>query len=363
MGNIENAKLQLVQFQEIINVQIEKELEIIKSNAECNFSKYSQITTALMSDIVQRGGKRLRSSLVYKMFKMFGGEKDEEILRAATAIEIIHAYLLIEDDICDLSDLRRGESTLHKSLEKYHIRNKFKGDSSHFGKSVAIIAGLEASHTALRIIGELNVEAEFKIKALNNLNEALVVTGHGQYNDIFNQVVSKVSEQDVLNVHEWKTGWYTFQSPMQFGAMLAGTDKLEIEKLKGYAIPTGIAFQIQDDILGIFGTEDKIGKSTKDDLREGKHTLLITKALQNANSTQKEILLGGLGNSDLTDKLFADIKKVIIDTGALNYSEKKARDYIDKALKHLESNFSNYCGTEEYKYLSGIAEYIINRSI
>ncbi|MGD8373839.1 MAG: polyprenyl synthetase family protein [Candidatus Woesebacteria bacterium] len=330
--------------------------------AERDFTPYSRDSIDILTSLLKRGGKRTRGSLVICGYKMLGGKDYQMILRAAVATEMIHAYLLIIDDIADNSLTRRGGSTAHESMKNYHKVHNMLGDSNHFGRSIAMHAGLTGCHEAFKQIGQLDVADEIKNRATTTLHENLLITINGQYNDIFNEALHNVSEQQVLRVLTWKTAYYSFLSPLQFGAMLAGAKLEQLEALKDYSVNSGLAFQIADDILGTFGNEFESGKSAKDDLREGKQTILVAHAMQKATPEQKNRFKNLLGKADLADDEHEEAKKIIQQTGALDYAKILAKKYAQQAVAALDSMPDNW-KTEQVEFLRDLTEYIINRSV
>jgi len=180
----------------------------------------------------------------------------------------------------------------------------------------------------------------------------------GQILDIISQLSDDVKQKDVLQIHQLKTVPYTFDGPVRMGAILAGADNKMLEKLSAYTVPLGTAFQIQDDILGMFGDEEKVGKPVTSDLTEGKKTLLIIDALESADEKQKETILVNLGNVRTTYKGLQAVRKAIVDTGALQ----KSKDIAEKLAKESMDSLSKIRLKPEGKdFLFNIAEFMIKR--
>lgn len=347
--------------------------------------KKSSNILAIVTDLVHStseityGGKRLRGAFVYYSYMMHGGKDFKEIMKCAGFIELIHNYILVIDDIQDRADLRHGKMTLHKRYDEYYkqiilpIRKRklrrhlddyeYEGDPEHFGVSMALNGMLMLSHYGQLLFLKTRFDHRLKTRALEKLNRCIIDTAYGQTVDIYGEKVGDVDEEYVLNVHKYKTGKYTYENPLHIGAILAGASDEDLKALSEYAIPGGIAFQIQDDILGMFGDEEKMGKSAESDLKEGKWTLLIVKALENANQRQKRILLKALGNKNLTKEDHEAVKKIIIETGSLQYSKDLALKYVMKAKKALQKNKKPYWNQEGVDFLEGVAEYMINREL
>lgn len=289
-----------------------------------------------------------------------GGKETAKIIEVSMSIELTHIFLLIHDDIIDRDDFRHGIQTIHKKYEK--LAQKFrKGiDAKHFGDSMAIIAGDMAAALGNEIIFNSKFKPEIVLRALDKLQNIVKVTVSGEMLDIMLEARGRATEKEILEVHRNKTAKYTVEGPLHLGAMLAGSDKKYLEALSDYAVPVGIAFQIQDDILGAFGNEKKLGKPVCSDLREGKQTLLVVKALEKGTAQQKNMIKRLLGNKNVTEKEVEEFRQTVRDTGSLDYSQNLAKKLVAKGKKSLE-NADMKAETKEF--LAGIADYIVNREV
>lgn len=344
--------------------RVDKEIELFFEAERPKAAAISPIASAALEHLAEfslRPGKRLRPALMYYGYKIFEGEQDEEVVKAAVCPEILHAYLLIHDDVMDQDERRRGEPTMHKVYEDEHRRLYKKYESAHFGESMAINLGDVGCHYALQALAAADFPAEQKTAAILKLHQQIVTVGYGQMLDVMSTVLNdeEVDEDYVMHVHQFKTAVYTYETPLMIGATLAGANEHDLKVLSDYAIPAGIAFQIQDDILGMFGDEKKLGKANISDLREGKHTLLIIKALEKASGEQKEVIKGALGNPNLTQKMADEVRRIVIDTGSLQYSVEAAIKYVKQAKKALEAR--PQWQNEGRRFLDGIADYMIER--
>jgi len=345
---------------------IDKEIAIYSKQVQKStlqkFGVHSRMAMDAYLEILNRGGKRIRGALTILGYEMVGGKDREMILQAAVAVEMIHAYLLIIDDIADRSPTRRGGPTAHESLSAYHKKHAWSDESLHFGQSIAMNAALTANHAAQMMLANLDIDAKLRMKAMSVLNYALVTTGHGQINDIYNEVSGQVEERDVENVLEWKTAHYTFLNPLTFGMTLAGAGCGPTDAIRDYALEAGRAFQITDDILGTFGEEFESGKSPLDDIREGKRTLLTVHALSHAGTADKNFLIQMLGNANLTSTEFKRFKEILIETGSLDYAKTRAEKHIKNALTSLEEHQS-YWSKDGTRFLHGLADSLMNRRV
>ncbi len=330
---------------------------------------FSHNVSPLVSEILEytsalaEGGKRLRGSFMYYSYLMFGGKDIDEILKTSAFIELVHAYLLVHDDIMDNAELRRGTPTVHKIYKDIHSTTYNKGDSKHFGEGIALCTGDVLCHLGTKILIDSNFDPQLKLRALSKFHRRIIDVGYGQILDEFLEVKENPTKGDVLHVHLYKTGYYTYETPLHMGAILAGASDEELKVLTEYAIPGGIAFQLQDDVLGMFGDEERIGKPADSDLKEGKQTLLIIKALEKGDDNQKLIIRNALGNPNITEETLNTVRKIIIDTGSLDYSKKLAVDLVKQAKSALETNPNPKWTKEGSDFLHGIADYMINRDL
>ncbi|MCX7928584.1 MAG: polyprenyl synthetase family protein [Patescibacteria group bacterium] len=310
-----------------------------------------------------RPAKRLRSSFIYYAYKMLHGKNDKAIINAAMSIELIQTALLIHDDFMDQDEIRRGRATTHKFYEEYHKGNNYKGDPAHYGNSMAINAGDIALCLGYEILGKSQFSSEKKLKALNKLFRGIANTAFGQAYDITLENKAQASEKEILDMYKAKTAVYTYENPLHIGAILAGAKEQDLKILSDYAIPGGIAFQLQDDILGLFGNPEKTGKPAHSDLRQGKMTLLITKALELSNTHQKQKLSLLWGKRNLSDTEAQEARNIVINTGSLEYCKRLSIKWAKKAQEAISSMRNKRWEEEGINYLDGIAQYMIEREM
>lgn len=291
-----------------------------------------------IKDMASAGGKRLRPAFCYFGYRACGGEDKKEILKLSLAIELTHAALLIHDDIIDDSDLRRGKPTIYKAS----------------GLPVALLVGDIASSLADEIFNAASFPSD-RLKEARKYFDLLAfeVVG-GEYLD----VLGGKTEEEILKILEYKTARYSVVRPLQIGAALAGAPAEVFTVFEKYGIPAGIAFQIKDDILGMFDKEEVIGKPADSDLKEGKKTLLVVKALEASKGKEKKKFLELLGNPNCTLKDLEWVRGIIKKTGSLEYAEKLAKGVIEKAKAVVKDGPLQ---AEEKDFLIGMADYIIER--
>ena len=328
-------KSQLLAYKEAIDEDIKRYAGHVKKTTEQQFGGYPSAVTDAYLDMLSRGGKRIRGALAMVGYEMCGGKDPEMILRAATALEMIHAYILIIDDIQDRSKLRRSRPTVHEALADFHRNHILRGDAAHTGVSLGLNAALAGGHAAQMLFAGLNVDPELRIKVIGIVNLTMLTTAHGQTVDIMNELTDDVNKTDIEQALEWKTAHYTILNPLCVGMALAGAGCDDTNAIRDYALNTGRAFQITDDIIGIFGDDSQTGKSNMDDIKEGKRTLLTLYALDHASPADRKTLLATLGNESITEADFTEVKRIITDTGALQNARETAQEYAEKALQAL----------------------------
>src|ERR1700686_3132261 len=307
---------------------------------------------AALRDYVLRGGKRLRGALVLLGHEAAGGAR-EAALSASLGIELLHAYLLIHDDFMDRDELRRGGPTLHVAL------GRAPGASGHLGASLAILAGSPFGAWALELVLKAPVAPARALAAARHLARALADVTIGQMLDVAAPLGPELSARGVLKIEELKTGSYTFELPLVLGAQLGGAGEGILAALRGYARPLGQAFQIADDLLGTFGAPEVTGKSSANDLREGKRTLLIARALEQAPAADAAALRAGLGRPGMTDAEAEGLRDILRRSGAEAAARAEAQRLGAQALAALEGNVLPAAVAEG---LRAIAEYAVRRS-
>jgi geranylgeranyl diphosphate synthase type I len=310
--------------------------------------------TENLRDFTLRSGKRIRPILFYCGYVIAGGKDKEKILKAAISIEFIHSFLLIHDDIIDQDNFRRGGLSMHHSYRKKY-KNK---DSKHFGISMAIIVGDISYGFGYEILSELDFSSDLKMKAINKMNQIVLNTVAGEAMDVVLSANPNFDDSKIIEMQKYKTAKYTIEGPLHLGAVLAGADDEFLGSISKFAIPLGVAFQIQDDIIGIFGDEKKIGKPVGSDIKEGKKTLLISKAMKAANEKQKNIILSVLGNENINLSEIENVRKIIRETGSLEYSKIQSEKLIEFSKKRLEEiKVPDECK----KFLNDLADFIVKR--
>lgn len=311
---------------------------------------------------VLAGGKRLRPAIMYYGYLAAGGKDIKAIKKASMSIELIHSFLLIHDDIMDQDNTRHGIDTIHQKytkLAKKYFKNK---DNKHFGSSMAIIVGDLCYTMANKVLFKADFDAIVILKALNKLQNIVYEVIPGQMMDLKLGFKGSATEREILRVQEAKTAYYTFEGPMHLGCVLAeNNNAVMLKSFTKYALAMGKAFQIRDDILGIFGDEEVLGKPVGSDIIEGKRTLLTNYVSRKGSAQDKKVIKSMLGNSNLTKRSLQQFRKVIKESGSLEYSKKKGNEMVMEAIKALDKVvFKN---KEAEVFFRGIAKYIVNRDV
>jgi geranylgeranyl diphosphate synthase, type I len=229
---------------------------------------------------IRRGGKRLRPAFTYWGHRATGAEHDPVVLAAAGAVELLHSFALIHDDVMDRSLTRRGWPTMHEALAAYHRDARMRGDDRWFGVGAAILAGDLAFVWADQLFDSVDLPAEQHHRARRVFTELRVEVMAGQYLDLRLSGLPDATPDDALRVALLKSGRYTATRPLQLGAAIGGATADVGAVLADYGDAVGVAFQLRDDVLGLFGDPATTGKGAQDDLREGKRTLLILRAME-----------------------------------------------------------------------------------
>ncbi|HEV2412378.1 MAG TPA: polyprenyl synthetase family protein [Candidatus Saccharimonadales bacterium] len=321
------------------------------------YGDYAHDSLEIVMSILARGGKRMRGSLAMATYNMFGGKDEAMIIQAARALEMVHAYLLVIDDIADRSPLRRGGPTAHLLFEKYYDDHHLHGDKVHFGQAMGMTAGLLGVHMAELTIDDMEIEPQKWAKAFKSLHQNLVHTIFGQLRDALEEMRDDVTEHDAMAVAKLKTAHYSFVNPMQFGAILAGASDKDLDTLTKFGLEAGVAFQVVDDIQGVFGSEKELGKSVSSDISEGKMTILTTYALAHGSSQDQATLRGALGNQQLSNELLEQAREILKNTSALAHAQETATVYLGRARKMLDEMPESWSGAGR-EYLNDVLQLI-----
>lgn len=282
------------------------------------------------------GGKKFRPALVVNTYHALGGGNDEDAVVVAAAFELLHTAFLLHDDVIDGDTVRRGRPNLVGAFTRYASdRGVGEASATTWGEASAILAGDLLIHSAQAMVARLSIEQQRRSALLDLLEECIFVTAAGELADVaFSTMVELPVLSQVLAMTQWKTAHYSFQAPLQAGATLAGASEETVRVLGEFGRLVGIAFQLRDDILGVFGTEQVTGKSAISDLREGKLTPLMFYAHQRSDTDELHDILA---REHLTDVEGDRVRQILEVSGARTFIENLIADFTRTATAAIES--------------------------
>ena len=292
----------------------------------------------LLEEFVLSGGKRLRPVFAYWGWRAVTGRAaDPQLLLLFSALELLHACALVHDDVIDASATRRGSPTTHMKFAEVHRARGWRGTPEQFGTSAAILLGDLALVWADDIVAEAELPADARRRVQRVWSAIRTEVLGGQYLDIVAEASAAESIASAMTVNTYKTASYTVTRPLQLGAA-AGADRPEVQDVF-YAVGTdlGVAFQLRDDVLGMFGDPAVTGKPAGDDLRSGKRTVLVAEAVALADKSDPlaaSRLRGSIGTA-LTDTEIGELCDVIEGVGALTAVEARIDTLTRRALDRL----------------------------
>ncbi|MEU4205312.1 polyprenyl synthetase family protein [Streptomyces sp. NPDC026294] len=273
--------------------------------------------TAVLRGFLMAGGKRLRPLLCVTGWHAAGGHGAlKPVLQTAASLEMFHAFALIHDDIMDNSDTRRGQPTVHRTLTARHPQTHTLPGQVHTGTGAALLIGDLALSWSDELLHSAGLTTRQLTAVLPLIDTMRTEVMYGQYLDLTATGHPTDDLQRALAIAHYKTAKYTVERPLHIGATLAGASEELLAALSDFALPMGEAFQLRDDLLGVFGTASRTGKPVQDDLRDGKHTALIALALQRATPHQHRTLTDLLGNPALDEKDAQHLRHILIQTRA-----------------------------------------------
>lgn len=302
--------------------EVEKSLEDTLTTWQTKLqADYPRLEPFIAAFIEQcRGGKRVRGALVKLGYGLAGGTENKDIITVAVAFEIFQTSILAHDDIIDRSELRRGKPSLYQAL-----------GGNHYGISQTICLGDLGFFLATELIAGTTFPPENKNKAIAIFTQIMQETALGEILDVYLPTTDEFTEEDIFTIIKLKTSPYTIIGPLSVGATLAGADSNVLTTIHEFGENLGIAYQIHDDVLGVFGEEEMLGKSNVSDIIEGKRTHLYWYAKNHANEEQKDTLAAIYGKEALTKAEVETIQAIFKDTGAYEYATGLVKDYTEKA--------------------------------
>jgi len=323
---------------EIVTLGVETELHRYFAAARLRASDYGDHYVALWDslDHASRGGKRVRPALVLAAYEAFGGTDLSLSTPVAVSFELLHTAFLIHDDVIDRDLSRRGTANIAgRFSERAIAHGAGTGQAEAWAATAAILAGDLALSEAHRALALLPVTADLRCRLLDLLDRAVFVSAAGELADVTNTVSSRpLTIDQIVRTLEHKTAIYSFEAPLQAGAVLAGAEEEAVDALGEFGRLIGVAFQLTDDLLGVFGDPAATGKSVLADLREGKQTALIA----HAGATDRWPLIAPyLGKPDLSEAEAELVRSHLRDCGAVETADALAREYSERAVAALAS--------------------------
>jgi geranylgeranyl diphosphate synthase type I len=292
-----------------------------------------------LSDFVVNGGKRFRPIFAAVGAMGAGSQLSDSEIRAFASLELLQACALIHDDLMDASDTRRGEPAIHKLFESMHIAEKFQGNPVQFGLSASVLIGDLALIWSDQMLNSSGIENSALLAAITVHDEMRVELIAGQYLDVFEQARGTQSVAKALNIARYKSAKYTIERPLHLGAAVAIPDEAKRANLVSiyseFGLPLGEAFQLRDDLLGVFGDPKVTGKPAGDDLREGKRTVLMAMTHDRISGAAEAELIKEFGNPNISESAIARLQEIIAETGAATHVEDLIENLTSTALEAI----------------------------
>ncbi|HNX81758.1 MAG TPA: polyprenyl synthetase family protein [Candidatus Omnitrophota bacterium] len=309
-----------------------------------------------IKEFIIRDGKRVRPILFVIGYKGFSRHQAPGLYTSALSIELLHDFMLVHDDIIDKSATRRGAPSMHTMLNNHLARHK---KIKFSGQDLAIAAGDVMYAMAIDSFLSIKENMERKERALRTFIEAAIFTGSGEFIELLagTKHIKDITQKDIYKIYDYKTAYYTFASPLASGAILGGANQKEIKILFTFGLCLGRAFQIKDDIIGMFGNEAEIGKSALTDLQEAKKTLLVWYAYRAGTAADKKMIEKVFVKPVVTKSDLETMNHIVITTGALAYAQNEIRQLTDKihelnSKSRMKQAYKNMLASYTRKILS-----------
>jgi len=303
--------------------------------AEIEQTALSPVADAVES-LVLSGGKRLRPAFAYWGYRGAGGQDSDEVVGTVAALELVQASALIHDDVMDGSATRRGEPAVHRRFAGLHAASGWRGDAGAFGTAAAILLGDLCLVWSDELLHRGGLDPQTLARARPVFDEMRSEVTLGQYLDVQTQATGDTSTGRASLVARFKSAKYTIEQPLLLGAAIANAPASLVKAYSAFGLPLGEAFQLRDDILGVFGDPAVTGKPAGDDLREGKRTYLVAAALETAGPAGRGLIERCLGDPRLDARGVAALREMIVDSGALARTEERIEELTAAALHALD---------------------------
>jgi len=299
-----------------------------------------------LSDFALRGGKRIRPTFAWWGWRAAGGAADgpsaDAVLTAISALELIQTCALVHDDLMDASELRRGRPTVHVRFTEEHRAGSWLGVPERFGMAAAILLGDLALAWADDMFESAPLTEPMRAAARGPWQAMRAEMFAGQYLDVLAQAEGDESEERALGVARLKTAAYTVERPLHLGVALAGADQDTVDAIRTFGTDIGVAFQLRDDLLGVYGDTEVTGKPAGDDLREGKRTLLVSlglrRAAQAGRHADADLLRAALGDPELAPDTIERVCALMVEVGAVDEVERRIDALTSAAMAALDTS-------------------------
>jgi geranylgeranyl diphosphate synthase type I len=311
--------------------------------------------TETAARFVLDGGKRLRPAFCYWGARAVGAPDSDALVRAAASLELLQACALVHDDVIDRSATRRGRPSVHEQFAALHSERHWVGDAGDFGQAAAILLGdlYLVWSGAMFATSDVGAAALMRARPIGDAMRVELMAG--QFLDVVEQARGGGSVERALRVAQFKAAKYTVERPLHLGVALGDGRPEAYAAFTGYGVPLGEAFQLRDDLLGVFGDPDVTGKPAGDDLREGKRTVLIALAVEAASLAGREALERHLGDPDLDDAGVEVLREVVTSGGAAEVIETMITSRVETALAALAAADLDAVATAALVALAGAA--------
>ncbi|WP_285751362.1 polyprenyl synthetase family protein [Lentzea sp. NBRC 105346] len=308
-----------------------------RASGEAMDASFASAVDAL-ADFVLGGGKRIRPTYAWWGWRGAGGDPDgplaQAVLTAVSSLELIQACALIHDDLMDASAVRRGKPTVHVAFAARHAEQGWHGGSDRFGMAAAVLIGDIALAWADDMLFAAGLPAEVLRRMSEPWRDMRTEMLAGQYLDVLTQAKGDSSADAALRIDRLKTAAYTVERPLHMGAAMAGGSPELIAGLRAFGADIGVAFQLRDDLLGVFGDPAVTGKPAGDDLAEGKRTLLVSLGMELGAA---DILHSALGMQDIDRSMVDEVRRQLVAVGAVDGVEARIEELTTSALATLSS--------------------------
>jgi len=329
--------------------QLKSLREQVEAQLKDFLSKQSEYFTSIAPELepaatsltafVVNGGKRFRPLFAAVGAIGAGSQLSPAEFRAFASLELLQACALVHDDLMDASDTRRGEPAIHKLFKSMHETENYQGKATQFGLSAAVLIGDLALIWSDQMLNSSGIKNESLLAALSVHDEMRVELIAGQYLDVFEQARGTQSVAQALNIARYKSAKYTIERPLHLGAAIAIPDETKRAQIVSiyseFGLPLGEAFQLRDDLLGVFGDPKVTGKPAGDDLREGKRTVLMAMTHDRISGPAEAEFLKEFGNHDISESAIARLQEIISETGAAMHVEDLIEELTSTALEAL----------------------------